>query len=202
MKSCERYSELLSDYAERTLMSEEKKELEAHLQQCPDCHSAAHRIANLRRTLHQLPTVHATPDFETILRARIKLDRRTSSVPLWRVSSGALTRLTAYSFAAIFLIAVAFIYLGQRQTKLSVPSSSPTITVSQSPKASNNTLSSFSTTQFLFTLDKITPQRLFDLSPPANASPQPIDSVSPDSSSTNPSSRPATTPVTYQPISF
>lgn len=157
MKTCERYSELFSDYAENTLASEQKHELEAHLHQCAECRSAAGGVTNLRRAFRDLSALHTSPDFETILRTRIKLDRRHKAMPVLDAGYGGAIGFAAISVAVIILFVGGFYLLQYQATKAVVPSPS---TVAGSPPQAlpNKTLSSLSSAKIYYAFDKITPQ--------------------------------------------
>jgi hypothetical protein len=200
MKNCERFTELFSDYAENTLASAEKRELDVHLQQCSDCRSAANGVVNLRRNLHRLSAIQTSQDFETILRTRIKLDRRTHIAPIWSMRNAAPRRLATYSAAAVVVIACVF-YLWQRLSANALPPSSSTIAVSQMQLAPNSALPSVSPTKILYTLDQVTPQ-LWPNFGATRKSPERASSTPTDSLRTGPPPRPAALPVSHQPITF
>jgi hypothetical protein len=203
MKSCERYSELLSDYIENSLESDKKMELEAHLEQCSECRFAAGGVVNLRRTLHELPAFRTSPDFETILRARIKLDRRTSMMPLWGAGYGGSMRTAAYA-AAVVLLAVSVFYLWQRQTTKSIASPPSAIAVfpTQMQSIPNKTPPPVASAKILYTLDKVTPQLWPNLGVTRKGSDQSAFSESTDSLQANPKPLPGAMPVSHQTITF
>jgi hypothetical protein len=200
MKNCERFTELFSDYAENTLASAEKRELDVHLEQCSECRSAAEGVVSLRRHFRRLSTIQASPDFETILRARIKLDRRAQAAPIWNLRYLAPQRLAAYSAAAV-VVMICLFYLWQRQPARALPSASSTIAVSQMQLAPNSVLPSVSPAKILYTLDQVTPQLWPNFGAPRK-SPERVPSTPTDSSRTGSVSRPAATPVSHQPITF
>jgi anti-sigma factor RsiW len=200
MKNCERFTELLSDYAENALPSAEKRELDVHLQQCSECRSAAEGVVNLRRNLHRLAALQTTPDFETILRARIKMERRAQNAPIWNLRYIAPRRLATYSAAAVVAVGSMF-YLWQRLSAGALPPSSSTIAVSQMLRPSGAPNASVSPAKILYTLDQVTPQ-LWPNFGAARKNAERVSSMATDSSKTEPASRPAATPVSHQPITF
>ncbi len=135
MKSCERFSALLSDYAENAMAPVEKSDIAAHLNECVECRSAVEGVVNLRRSLRRLPAVQASPDFETILRTRIKLDRRASA-PIWGLRYASPRRLATYS-AAFALAVLCVFYLWRRLPADSLPGSPSSLNVSQMQVAPN-----------------------------------------------------------------
>jgi len=195
MKNCERFTELLSDYAENSLAPSENRELDFHLEQCSECRSAAAGVVNLRRNLHHLPALQTSPDFETILRARIKLDRRTHVAPIWNMRYITPRRLATYSAAAVVVMSCVF-YLWQRLAAKALPPSSSIIAVSQMQLAPNSVFNSISPAKIRYTLDQVTPQ-LWPNFGSTRKSPERMVSAPTDSSS-----RPATIPVSHQPITF
>jgi anti-sigma factor RsiW len=201
MKNCERFTELLSDYAENGLASAEKRELDVHLQQCSECRSAADGVVNLRYTLHDLPGLKASPDFETILRTRIKMERRAHAAPIWNLRHLAPRPVATLSAVAVVAVGC-MIYLWPRFSRASLRPVSPTIAVSQMQAVPNGVLSSVSPAKILYTLDQVTPQ-LWPNFGALRKSPEPGGaSPGPDSLRTDLPPRPAATAVANQPITF
>jgi len=157
MKNCERFTELLSDYADNTLAPSAKRELDGHLQECPECHSAADGVINLRHNLRRLSTIQTSPDFETILRTRIKLDRRAHVAPIWGMPFVFPRRLATYSATAA-LAALCFFYLWQRLSANALSPFPAGIAVSQMQITPNQILPEVSPAKILYTLDQVTPQ--------------------------------------------
>lgn len=200
MKSCERFSALLSDYAENAMAPVEKSDIAAHLNECVECRSAVEGVVNLRRSLRRLPAVQASPDFETILRTRIKLDRRASA-PIWGLRYASPRRLATYS-AAFALAVLCVFYLWRRLPADSLPGSPSSLNVSQMQVAPNQTLPSVSPTKILFTLDKITPQLWPNLGMARQDTGRSTVQASKDSVRTGSAARTEVTPVSHRPIIF
>lgn len=200
MTNCERFTEQLSDYAENGLTSAEKRELDVHLQQCVECRSAAEGINNLRRNLHRLSPQQTSPDFEMILRTRIKMQRRAHAVPLWDWPYTAPRRVATYSAAGVLAVVCMF-YLWQRLSPTALPPASSSVTVSQLQVAPNGDLSAVSPTKIFYTLDQVTPLLWPNLDSKRRSEPV---AVARDSSRAGTPSRPAATrPVsTQQPMIF
>jgi len=202
MKNCERFTDLLSDYAENELASAEKRELDVHLQQCSECRSAADGVVNLRYSLRQLSALKTSPDFETILRTRMKMERRAHAAPMWNFRHLAPRRVATLSAAVVAIGCM--IYLWPRFSRASFQPASPTIAVSQMLRPGgvpNGVLSSVSPAKILYTLDQVTPQ-LWPNFGALRKSPESGASPLPDSLRTDLPPRPATTPVAHQPITF
>ncbi|MCG3118778.1 MAG: hypothetical protein ALAOOOJD_01043 [bacterium] len=201
MTNCERFTELLSDYAENTLTSAAKRELNVHLQQCTECRSAAERVDNLRRNLHRLSPLQASPDFETILRTRIKMERRAHAAPLWDWRYTAPRRVATYS-AAGALAVVCMFYLWQRFSTTGLPPASASVAVSQLQPVPNSDLSAVIPAKISYALDQVAPQ----LWPNLGSKKRSAEPVAPanDSSRTGaPPPRPAAVmPVSSHPMTF
>lgn len=199
MKNCERFTELFSDYAEDGLSSAEKRELDVHLQQCSECRSAATGVANLRASLRQMPGLTTSPDFETILRTRMMMERRTYRAPIWNSGSFA-----GRGFAALATAVAAFgclFYLWPRHSGSAFQPVSPTIAVSQLQATPNGVLSSVTSAKIKYTLDQITPQLLSTFGG-AGRSFKRDASTPQDSLQTDASSQPPATAVSLQPYTF
>jgi len=199
MKNCERFTDLLSDYAENGLASAEKRELDVHLQQCSECRSAADGVVNLRYSLRQMPALKTSPDFETILRTRIKMERRAHAAPIWNFRHLAPRRVATLSAAVVAIVCL--IYLWPSFFGPTFQPASPTIAVSQMQAAPNGVLLSVSPAKILYTLDQVTPQ-LWPNFGTARQSTGRAASTPTDSLRTDLPPRPATTPVAHQPITF
>jgi len=202
MKNCERFTDLLSDYAENGLASAEKRELDVHLQQCSECRSAADGVVNLRYSLRQMPALKTSPDFETILRTRIKMERRAHAAPIWNFRHLAPRRVATLSAAVVAIVCL--IYLWPSFFGPTFQPASPTIAVSQMLRpggAPNGVLSSVSPAKILYTLDQVTPQLWPNFGMARQRSGKTL-STSRDSLRTDLPSQPATTPVANQPIIF
>ena len=201
MKNCERFVGLFSDYADSTMAPPEKSEFAAHLKECAECRSAAEGVVNLRQNLRRLPALQTSQDFETILRARIKLDRRTSVAPIWNMRYAGPRRFVSYS-AATALALVCVLYLWQRLSADSLPATPSSLTVSQMQIAPNQVLPSVSPAKILYTLDKVTPQLWPNLGITRKGAARPSAPVSKDSVQAKPPARTDATPVSHQPLSF
>jgi hypothetical protein len=201
MKNCERFVGLLSDYADSTMAPVEKSEFAAHLKECAECRSAAEGVVNLRQNLRRLPALQTSQDFETILRARIKLDRRTHVAPIWNMRYASSRRLATYSATAALAVVCVF-YLWQRLSADSLPGSPSSLTVSQMQIAPNQALPSISPAKILYTLDKVTPQLWPNLGITRKGALRPSSPVSKDSVQATPPARTEVTPVSHQAITF
>jgi len=199
MKNCERFTELFSDYAEDGLPPAEKRELDVHLQQCSECRSAVTGVVNLRASLRQMPGLTTSPDFETILRTRIKMARRSHPMPMW--NRGHLDPRRVVTLATAVAVVGCFLYLWPRLSDASFQPVSPAIAVSQLQATPNGVLSSVTPATIMYTLDRVTPQLLSTFGA-AGRSPKRAASTPLDSSRTETALYPPTTSVSYQTITF
>ena len=102
MKNCDKFKRLMSDFLEGELKGTLKSEFEAHLKACRTCEEALSRIRNVRAGLRRLSSVKTSPDFDAMLRARIRLMtgrrwRRSESLTIyspWRIPAYALAVVT------------------------------------------------------------------------------------------------------------
>lgn len=117
MNSCQEISELFSDYVEKALPEKDCRDVEIHLQICSPCERTAERLANLRAKLRTLPAVKTSPDFETVLRTRMRLERHR--LRPWSYAIPLLSaRAMAFGSLAILII-VGGIYFYLRQSSVS-----------------------------------------------------------------------------------
>lgn len=162
MNTCERFSELFSDYVENFLPASSKQQLETHLSACADCHDTVARLDDLRGHLKSLKPIEASDDFEAVLRARIKLDQRTRRSSVAAMQRTRPVRMASYSVIAV-IIMTSFGYLlwrNQTDIQAATPASTfqlqtpVTVTASLAPNPA-----SFSA-KILYPLDRITPAQL------------------------------------------
>jgi hypothetical protein len=179
----------------------EKGEFAAHLKECAECRSAAEGVVNLRQNLRRLPALQTSQDFETILRARIKLDRRAHMPPIWSMRYAGPRRFVSYSAAAALAVVCVF-YLWQRLSADSLPTTPSSLAVSQMQIAPNQILPSVSPAKILYTLDKVTPQLWPNLGITRKGAVRPSAPVAKDSMKVQLPARTEVTPVSHQAITF
>ena len=107
MDSCQRFKEMVSDYIEGGLSQQNKELMDKHLRDCLRCKGAIKQLKNLLQNLKELPKISVSPDFETILRARISMEsglarRRGGSF----LSLGQM-KIPAYALSAVTIVALA-----------------------------------------------------------------------------------------------
>ena len=104
MDSCQRFKEMVSDYIEGGIDHQNQLIMEQHLRDCLGCKKNISQLKNLIQNLRGLPRIKVSPDFETILRARISMEsslarhRREQWFPIGQL------RMPAYALVAIILM--------------------------------------------------------------------------------------------------
>ncbi len=120
MDSCQRFKEMVSDYIEGGLDQKDQLLMEQHLKDCLGCERSVNRVKNLIHDLRSLPQITVSPDFETILRARISLESSLERRRRERWFALGQFRLPAYGFAALIIILVVLAAVAIRQPNRAV----------------------------------------------------------------------------------
>jgi len=113
MDSCQRFKEMISDYIEGGLDQQNKLQMEKHLSDCLRCKQVVRQLKGLIRNIRELPTINVSPDFETILRARISMESSLARHRIGRLFPSGQFRLPAYAFSAVVIIVVMFAVFSQ-----------------------------------------------------------------------------------------
>ncbi|MDZ7263326.1 MAG: zf-HC2 domain-containing protein [candidate division KSB1 bacterium] len=123
MDSCQRFKELMSDYIEGGLDPQSKQEMEHHFKECLRCASTTEELRSLIQELKALPQVTVSPDFETILRARIRLENGLVRRQQERFFASWKFRVPAFSAAMVVILLAALTVFSQlnRQRQLYPP---------------------------------------------------------------------------------
>jgi len=178
MNTCKRLSAAFSDYVENVMLPEQQRAMEAHLSVCADCHAAITRLQTLRSSLAQLSQMQAQPDFEAILRARIRREGRRTALPVWRTRRLSLLLPRVAVFAAATLLLVLFVNL-LRQQHPGVEPTAKIFPISEIQLATTRAALPVLplTAQILYTLDKFSPRQW----PPAPKQKEALGNAVPDS---------------------
>lgn len=96
----------MSDYIEGSLDPQSKQEMAHHFKECLRCSSTVEEMRSLIQELKALPQLTVSPDFETILRARIRLENGLARRQHERFFASWKFRAPAYA-AAVVLITLA-----------------------------------------------------------------------------------------------
>jgi hypothetical protein len=120
--SCQRFKDMVSDYIEGELDHQNRSVMEKHIKDCLGCKQNISQLKRLIQNLRELPRIIATPDFETILRARIRIEsglarrRRERWFPIGQY------RLPAYTFATVVvLVALISVFVLNKSNRYPVP---------------------------------------------------------------------------------
>ena len=100
MNTCKRLSGSFSDYVENAMLPEQRHALEAHLSACAPCRAEVVRLQNLRSTLSRLPQLQAPPDFDALLRARLRREGKHAAALAQRRPRLAI-RFAAFAAAGV-----------------------------------------------------------------------------------------------------
>jgi len=126
MPECKSFQEKIFDYIDGLLPTGARKGVVKHLEECLDCSEIYENVTNVRWQLRNLNSIKVSPDFETVLRTRISMERSLSrrnflNRPI-RIPVYAATGALAF-FAAFFILNLADKKLNNNSAPLNVPSS-------------------------------------------------------------------------------
>ncbi len=144
MPECKSFQEKMFDYVDGLLPRGARKEVVRHLEECLDCSEIYEGVTKVRWQLRNLNSIKVSPDFETVLRTRISMERSLSRrsflnrpirIPVY-AATGALAFL-----AAFFILNLSNKQLNNNSAPLQVSSS-----VSSSQFSTNQTKPSYQST--------------------------------------------------------
>lgn len=104
MPECKSFQESIFDYIDGLLPTGAKKGVVKHLEECLDCSEIYENVTKVRWQLRNLNSIKVSPDFETVLRTRISMERslrrrnffnRPIRIPVY-AATGALAFLAAF----------------------------------------------------------------------------------------------------------
>jgi len=157
MNSCQKLSELYSDYVERSLHEEVRHEVEIHLKACPPCQQTVDRLGKLRHNLKSLPQLKTSPDFETVLRTRMRLERHR--VRPWSFSLPFVPARTL-GFAMVLFLAGASVFTYWRLTSqvptAAQPTSSSFTALGQTANPASASLQPTPYERYVYAIDRFT----------------------------------------------
>lgn len=107
MENCKQIQELIFDSVDGLATTEQRKAVEEHLQKCNSCLQLYEGVAAVKAALKQLTPLKTSPDFETVLRTRISMERSLSrkGVLQWPARGSVLT----FAGAAAITMAILFV---------------------------------------------------------------------------------------------
>ena len=126
MPECKSFQETIFDYIDGLLPTGARKDVIKHLEECLDCSEIYENVMKVRWQLRNLNSIKVSPDFETVLRTRISMERSLSRrsflnrpirIPVY-AATGALAFL-----AAFFILNLSDKQLNNDSAHLKVPSS-------------------------------------------------------------------------------
>ncbi len=104
MDNCQRFKLLVSDYIEGGLAQQHKQQMEYHFKECLKCARTTQQLRTLLNELKALPKVSVSPDFETILRARISVESALARRRHEGFFKSLQFRIPAYAISAVLII--------------------------------------------------------------------------------------------------
>jgi len=128
MPECKSFQEKIFDYVDGLLPRGARKDVVRHLEECLDCSEIYENVTKVRWQLRNLNSIKVSPDFETVLRTRISMERSLSRrsflnrpirIPVY-AATGALAFL-----AAFFILNLSDKQLNNNSAPLNVSSSVP-----------------------------------------------------------------------------
>ncbi|MEK7729236.1 MAG: zf-HC2 domain-containing protein [candidate division KSB1 bacterium] len=157
MNTCEIFSESLSDYVENDVHPEQRKSLDDHLAQCPSCHTTVTRLQNLRSRMRALPRIKTSPDFETLLRTRLMLERKRRHFFPFVSELKRMPRTAAYALAGFMLLLIvgAITRSGQTSETLTQRGGNEDLKISSFSRPASNVSSPLNI--YRYSLDQVTP---------------------------------------------
>ena len=161
MNACKRFSESFSDYAENTMLPEQRHAVEAHLSVCAECQAAIARLQNLRSTLSQLTKVQTPPDFEAILRARMRRESKRTASPGFslRLPMALMPRFAVFAVGAMLVFYSVNLALRKHPRAELEGVGISSYQLLQSPLSRSTSSVIPLTAQILFTLDRFSPKQ-------------------------------------------
>lgn len=105
MNSCDKIKKLAFLYNDHALESTQHTLVQDHLAACPACSGHFAQAQQIRKSLKRLPKVRTAPDFNTVLRARLRSE--SARQPLFRFDlNSVFWRVPAYAGLAVLFIVI------------------------------------------------------------------------------------------------
>lgn len=126
MTNCNQFRETILDYVDGLITPEQKKTVTKHLDECPQCRLFYDETRDLRNQLKKLQPIKMPPDFETVLRTRISMEKSLSrrGTVTWAVKFPLYAAAGALIFMAALLFYNNVLINGQSPNAVSFYSSS------------------------------------------------------------------------------
>lgn len=113
INDCEQFAKRLSSYTDGEMDKLEKERWEQHLRTCAACSTLLRRVKDLGEQLRNLPQVKVSPDFNVVLRARIRMEQHRRVWPQFLTEPLWGWRLPAFGAAAVLFLAVSLVVFSQ-----------------------------------------------------------------------------------------
>ncbi|MCK5738570.1 hypothetical protein KAH55_05290 [bacterium] len=98
------------DYTEGNLNDLQRDGFEKHLKKCPQCHEELQGFRQIQQELHRVDTHKTSADFDVILRARIRREKRVQSFGWFSRHNAAVP---AYLLSGAMLVLAFVLFQGQ-----------------------------------------------------------------------------------------
>ncbi len=105
MKSCDKIKKLAFLYNDHALESTQHAQIKDHLDVCPTCSAHFTQARQIKKSLQHLPRVRTAPDFNTVLRARLRSESARRTFYGFDTLSS-FWRMPAYAAVALFFVAI------------------------------------------------------------------------------------------------
>jgi len=148
MENCNQFQALIYDSIDGLLPTEKRKDIENHIQGCRECSQIYQGVKSVKQSLRALTPIKTSPDFETVLRTRISMERSLNrkSFLYWPVGR------PIFAAAAVGVLVLAFFFINSSNNKLLTPNLQPVIpsntfsTYGQNVRQTNQPYSNYSQT--------------------------------------------------------
>lgn len=110
MEKCYYFRKLFLDYTEGNLNDLQRDDFEKHLKECPLCHEELQGFRQIQQELHQVDAHKTSADFDVILRARIRREKRVQSFGWFSRHNAAVP---AYMLSGAMLVLAFVLFQGQ-----------------------------------------------------------------------------------------
>jgi hypothetical protein len=121
MDNCYQYEELISDYIENLLDSNSRQQFDNHQKKCLPCARKTNNIKVLHNSLTIFPVKEVSSDFDSMLRARIRIEnkrerqKRQSLLFSWKI------RVPIYGMSVVLILFILMTVVTQLSNKNTFP---------------------------------------------------------------------------------
>ena len=128
----EKIEQDIFDYIDGLLSPEKRKAVEKQIEKNPDILRFYNEIRTLKNRLRSLKTIKPSPDFETVLRARIRMERSINRQKVF----GGFSRVPAFAFTGVLIaIIIAILF---NTTNFNISSKFSNFSNTSTPEADMN----------------------------------------------------------------